>query len=375
MRAAQHLYCNNEWNAPLESLENAQIVLAFGNKEVLANSSITQDLNNAYPNADIIGCSTAGEIFDDQVYDDSLSVTAIEFKNTNTAVVAKTIESDDVYELAQSLIEKLPLTDLKYLLVLSDGQVVNGSKLAEALTELLPNDVIITGGLAGDGTNFTETYTRCNASVSDKQVVLCGFYGDAIQINHGCHGGWLPFGPKRLITKSDGNLLYTLDDKPALDIYKTYLGKYAEELPSSALLFPLQIIDEELTRTILNIGEDDRSMTFAGDLPEGQQVQLMRANSANLVDGAKKAATDANSDDVNLGNSENGIALLISCVGRRLAMKTRTEEELSIVRDILSDRWKMAGFYSYGELSPKAKGEPCHLHNQTMTITTFYESL
>ncbi len=370
MRVVQHLYTENAWDSPLTPIENAQLVLVFGNKKSLIDKAVSRDLAVAFPTANIIGCSTAGEIFESQLYDNSLSVTAIEFKNTKTVVVSDSVDGQNVYSFCRQLVGDLPKEDLKYVLVISDGLVVNGSQLADALTELLPAGVIVTGGLAGDGINFTETYTRCNDSIVNQQVVLCGFYGDSIQINHGCQGGWLSFGPKRLVTKSEKNLLYTLDNKPALDIYKAYLGKHAEDLPSSALLFPLTILGQELTRTILSVGEDDRSVTFAGDLPEGARVQLMRANSANLVDGARKASNDAKHQTT---KGCDGLALLISCVGRRLAMKTRTEEELEIVREILNDQWKIAGFYSYGELSPKSKGESCHLHNQTMTITTFYE--
>jgi hypothetical protein len=370
MKVVQNLYTQSGWSSSLQTNSNAQLVLAFGNKNSLVNKTIFNDLTTAFPAADIIGCSTAGEIFNDQIFDDSLSITAIEFRSTQTCVISGRLENQDIHTLCTQLVNDLPKEHLKYVLVLSDGQVINGSELASALSELLP-DVIVTGGLAGDGTSFKETYTRCNDNVYNHQVVLCGFYGDVIRINHGCHGGWLPFGPKRLVTESDGNVLYTLDNKPALDIYKAYLGKYADGLPSSALLFPLTVVNQEVTRTILNVDEYDRSMTFAGDVPKGSHVQLMRANTARLVEGARKAATDA--QPKTLSKDSDRIALLISCVGRRLAMKTRTEEEIEIVRDILGDHWNVSGFYSYGELSPKSEEELCHLHNQTMTITTFYE--
>jgi hypothetical protein len=124
-------------------------------------------------------------------------------------------------------------------------------------------------------------------------------------------------------------------------------------------------------RTILNINKDDHSMIFAGDIPEGCYAQLMKANFDRLIDGAEIAAKNA--IDSNLTEVQNGLVIMISCVGRHLLLKQRTEEELEAVKEVFGESNRYTGFYSYGEISPLIKGGKCGLHNQTMTITSLFE--
>ncbi len=193
-------------------------------------------------------------------------------------------------------------------------------------------------------------------------------------IGHGCIGGWEPFGPQRIITKSIDNTLFELDGKSALDLYKNYLGEQANELPGSALLFPLSIQEKEganeVVRTILSIDNEQKSMTFAGDVPVGYISRLMKASFDTLINGASGAAQNALG---HLNNTKPELAILISCVGRKLVLDHRIEEEVEEVKAILGDESVITGFYSYGEISPFKNSTKCELHNQTMTITTFSE--
>src|SRR5204863_489588 len=147
---------------------------------------------------------------------------------------------------------------------------------------------------------------------------------------------WDPFGIERKITNSSNNILYELDGKSALDLYKKYLGDEVKSLPGSALLFPLAIrpdqSSEPFVRTILSINEQEKAMVFAGNVPKGWYAQLMKANFDRLVDGAGYAASL--SKDV-LGEKTSDLAILVSCVGRRLVLDQRTEEELEIVSQVL----------------------------------------
>jgi hypothetical protein len=196
-------------------------------------------------------------------------------------------------------------------------------------------------------------------------------------VGHGSKGGWDKFGPERVVTRSDGNILYELDGKPALALYKEYLGEKAKDLPSSGLLFPLSLRanasdEKNLVRTLLAVDHEKQSMTFAGDVPQGFRAQLMKANFDRLVDGAGAAGLMAK--HVTPGATTGAVlALAVSCVGRRLVLGARTEDEVDALRAVLPDDSHIAGFYSYGEISPYASGH-CDLHNQTMTVTTFSES-
>jgi hypothetical protein len=376
MITSQHIYQDEHWAPKLQPNHNAQLVLLFGGRKLAADKALRNQIASQYPNAEIIGCTTSGEILDIQIYDESLCLTAIEFNSSKVEVHTVNINNDPE-NASIELAEHFKQEGLKSLFVLSDGQMVNGTDLTNTLQNILPDGTVITGGLAGDGTNFSETVLWHNSDYGSGKIIGCGFYGDNLRIGHGSMGGWDPFGPKRLITKSDDNILYSLDDKPALDLYKTYLGEHAKDLPASALLFPLLITGNqdkpEVIRTILNINKDDHSMIFAGDIPEGCYAQLMKANFDRLIDGAETAAKNAINSSLSEQQQKNGLVIMISCVGRRLLLKQRTEEELEAVKETFGESNLYTGFYSYGEISPLIKGGKCGLHNQTMTITSLFE--
>jgi hypothetical protein len=323
MKIKQQLFLNDKWKDREETngFDNSkcQIVLAFCGKDKLNKTNIRAIKGN-YPNAKVISATTAGEVLGDELYEDSIVLTAIEFEKTETKVIFANIKScTDSLSLGKKLTALLPTEGLKYIMVISDGNVINGTELVEGISKSNKNNVLITGGLAGDGDRFESTLVGVDENIDDGNVALVGFYGESIQIGHGSLGGWDEFGHERTITKSDKNVLFELDGKNALELYKEYLGAYAEELPSSALLFPLSIKTEgkeSKVRTILSIDEENQSMTFAGNMPEGSNVRLMKANFDKLINAASSAANFAIQ---NLDNKPQ-LALMISCVGRKLIL-------------------------------------------------------
>ena len=361
--------------APGDLGASAQLLLVFGGRSVLLRSEHTAGLRRAYPAAHILGCSTAGEICGTQVTDDSLVATAVHFEHTEVRGARTRIDGAlDSFGAGERLAASLPREGLVHVLVLSEGTKINGSALVEGLTGGLPKDVTVTGGLAGDGAAFEETLVFWDGSPIRNAIAAIGLYGNRLRIGYGSLGGWDPFGPERLVTRSTSNVLYELDGKSALDLYKTYLGDHAKDLPASALLFPLSIRsregDEPVVRTILGVDEVDQSMIFAGDVPTGAYARFMKANFDRLIDGATGAARTCYEA---LGQASPDLAILISCVGRKLVLKQRIEEEVEGVREVLGDRTVLTGFYSYGEISPFTPSARCELHNQTMTITTLSE--
>jgi hypothetical protein len=354
----------------------AQLVLLFGGTGVLREEKGLDELQRAYPKAHLLGCSTAGEIFDTQVLDDSLVATAIQFEQTEVKGTRVHISGlDDSCDAGVRLARQLDKEGLAHVFVLSDGLHVNGSELVRGLLQELPAHIAVTGGLSGDGDRFKETLVLWDGVPEKGTVAVLGLYGDRLKVGYGSLGGWDPFGPERLITRARGNILYELEGKSALELYKTYLGDYAASLPASGLLFPLSIRTDEteppVVRTLLAVDEDDQSMVFAGDIPQGAQARLMKANFERLIDGAVGAAETSYQA---IGSTSPDLAILISCVGRKLVLKQRIEEEVEGVRDVLGEKTVLTGFYSYGEISPFTPSAKCELHNQTMTITTLSES-
>ncbi len=351
----------------------ADLVLAFGSTQALADASAMDAIHAAYPTAHLLGSSTAGEILDTAVTDGGLVTTAVRFDATQLRVAEVEIKDcKDSAEAGAKLAAALQGPRLTHVFVLSDGQSVTGSDLARGLQDGLGPKVAVTGGLAGDGARFQHTFVLSDHGAQEGRIAAVGFYGEHLQVGYGSLGGWDPFGPQRVVTKSKGNVLYELDGQPALALYKKYLGEHATGLPATGLLFPLSVRQEgghELVRTILAVNEADQSLTFAGDLPEGSVARLMKANFDRLVEGAHGAAQASLTK-----GPKPELAILVSCVGRKLVLKQRTEQELDAVRDVVGPQAALTGFYSYGEICPSAPQANCELHNQTMTITTFREA-
>lgn len=357
--------------------EKAQLVLYFGSYKILKTSDIYNKFKALYPNAYIAGCSTGGEIFDRQYNEDSCSYCVISLDKSSVQGVSKALKSaDDSYKVGKELATELSKKDkLRAIFILSEGLQINGSDLVRGVNETVDTSkVVVTGGLAGDGIRFQETLVGCNNSPQPQTIVAIGFYGDDLDIKWGSNGGWEIFGPQRLITKSEGNVMYELDGKPALDLYKKYLGEEAKNLPASALYFPLAIWpqglnpDHAVIRTILSINEENNSMVFSGDVPQGWQARLMWGKFDNILDGAVKAAETAC-----LKDAEQSLSILISCLGRKSLMGQRIVDEVELSANVLGDRNCRVGFYSYGEIAPHQISEVPVLHNQTMTITTLTE--
>ena len=378
MRIAQYRWCKSAgWlpDLPPAGLRSPDIVFVFGARPLLQDGKLIRELRQHFEGAAVIGCSTSGEIVGDEVIDNSVIATAVAFDHTHLrAADARIAEAKLSYQVGEELARQLNDASLRHVFVVSDGLNVNGSDLARGLASGVSQGVSITGGLSGDGTHFAETWVIANDADGPQHVAAVGLYGDHLRVGYGSMGGWKPFGPLRTITRAEANVLYELDGHSALDLYKTYLGDHADQLPGSALLFPIVVTEaqggEGVVRTVLSVSEQDKSMTFAGDIPQGGTAQFMMTNVDDLVDGATDAAK---ASLVGLGEKRPDLALLVSCVGRKLVMKQRIEEEIEAIRGVFGDDTRIAGFYSYGELCPFSQGGECRLHNQTMTITALAE--
>lgn len=380
MKTTQLHYQSGKWSKIPTTNEvnpsNAQLVLVFGAGIVVSDPEVYAYIKKLFPQADVVSCSTSGEILADNVYDDTAVVTAIELEKSSVKSVLQKVSSGvNSYETGKFIMQQLNAENLATILVISEGSFINGSELVNGLNEVNTNEVPITGGLAGDAARFEKTQVGLNAPATEGNIVAIGFYGHAVQIGHSSFGGWDEFGKERVITKSDKNVLYEIDGESALDLYKQYLGPYVDELPGSALLFPLSMRSDDsgtnLVRTILTIDEEKKTMTFAGNLPEGSRVRLMKANFEKIIEGSSIAA----SKSVERGEKQHpDLAILISCVGRKLILQDRTAEEVQAARNIFGEATSITGFYSYGEISPFNPHTNCELHNQTMTITTFSEA-
>jgi hypothetical protein len=363
--------------------DDVNTVLYFGERSALASGAF-RSLNSLYPRAAILGCSTGGQIIGCRIVETGATAAALSFRATRTHLARRQIETRQMpasaasRELGKSLGDELQAGDLAGIFVLSDGLRVNGSALVAGLVDAVGPTIPISGGLASDGAGFSLTLVGADGEPAEGCVGGLGFYGNAIRFATGTGGGWEAFGPRRKITCSDGNRLLTLDNQPALALYERYLGDEACALPSSGLLYPLRIYDPDrptntIVRTLLGIDRDAKALVFAGDVPQGWRAQLMRGSIDRLREGAFFAAQRARH---NLGEGSVGdtLALMVSCIGRRLLMGQRTIEEVEATNEALPLCAARLGFFSYGEIAPDNESGHCNLHNQTMTVTLLAET-
>ena len=368
-----------EWEFGGAPISDPHVVLWFAAPALARDPVVYEALRARFPSALIAGCSTGGEIHNDEVVDGTAVAAAVRFERAVVRGFKIDVSADaDMAVAGREIAAALAAPDLKAVYILSDGLMVNGAKLVQGLLTRLPPDVVITGGLAGDGPDFQSTRVGLDGPPMPGLIAAVGFYGEGLTASWGSAGGWDPFGPKRLVTCSEANVLYELDGKPALELYKRYLGEAADRLPGSALLFPLVIRPDsessyDVVRTIVGVDEEAQSLIFAGDIPQGWSAQLMRGVPDRLVDGALRAArqsglgTDGGADNASL-------ALLVSCIGRKLMMGQRISDEVEIIREECG-AVPTIGFYSYGEICPHEFTGSCTLHNQTMTITVLREAV
>ncbi|PPD48156.1 MAG: hypothetical protein CTY14_02810 [Methylotenera sp.] len=359
-------------------LPSANLVLVFGSVKRFGEAKLQSILKARYPTAQIIGCSTSGEITATGVYDDSLQITAILWEKTVQRVThTKMTGMQNSFETAVTLAKQLKSDSLKAVLVYSDGLNVNGSELLEGFKSEL-GETPIMGGMAGDGFNFSKTVQLFNDTVSDGLVIAVGLYGNSLIAATGVGLGWKPYGPPRKVTKSDKNVVLELDGKPALPLYNMYIGSHsAKGLPGSGLNFPFAIIEDgkrdiEKIRTLLAIDPKNNSLTFAGNVNEGETVRFCQSTHDRLVEGAGDAAhLVSNHTNVN----QTGLAICVSCVGRKGVMAELVTDEVKLVQQILGGQTAITGFYSYGEFAPRPDTSDSVLHNQTMTIGYLSEDL
>jgi hypothetical protein len=367
---------NLDWEflTPKMELKNP-LVLVFGNRFLLEDKNIYNDVKTLFPDGHFVFGSTSGDITKNSVNNDGLVITAIEFEKTKFEIkTCNIIDGDlDSFKYGKDLLNSFEKEGLKYIFVVSEGSFINGSALTKGMNTAMGDKFLITGGLCGDDDRFESTVASYNENPKQGEIVAVGFYGEELEISFSIYGGWTPFGPERTVTKSEGNVLYELDHMPALDLYKKYLGERSKDLPSAALLYPLNVKTAEesqsIVRTILNINEQDNSMIMAGDIPKDSKVQLMMTNVDKIANASERAAYKAKE----LRKNKAELAILVSCIGRKLVLDQRVEEEVEEVAEVLGTGATICGFYSYGEIAPFNGEISCQLHNQTMTITLISE--
>ncbi|MCK9491706.1 MAG: FIST C-terminal domain-containing protein [Sulfurimonas sp.] len=375
MQIETYLFEDGVWNKELDSTLDSlnTLIIMFGSINILNVKDGIDDIVESFPMSTIVGTSSSGEIYDSEIFHDSLSVSVVKFSKSRFKVLLKEISEENSFEVGKKIVEEINGDHLKCIFVLSSVVNVNGSELTKGLSFNAPQECVITGGLAGDGVEFNKIWILLGSKLMRKQIVAVGLYGKALRVGSGCRCGWSRFGLDRRVTSSEKNILYSIDNKPALELYKRYLGPYADELPASGLYFPLMLLEEgsktPTLRAIKAIDEEKNSITLAASIPEGSIVTFAKANLDDLIGGAQEVAESLM---FSYDGRQKALCVAINCVARKIVLKQEAEDEIEVVKDILGENVSLVGFYSYGEISNISEGG-CDFHNQSMTLMLLYE--
>ncbi|MBK7965284.1 MAG: FIST C-terminal domain-containing protein [Bacteroidetes bacterium] len=359
----------------LRESKEYQLVLVFGSRTLLSSVGFYDEIRHYYPKAQILMNSTSGEIIDTQVNDDTISLTAIRFGNTQFKTTSVNILDYKSAENAGNQIAKtLFASNLTNILIFADGQQVNGQKLVQGLEDKISHPVVISGGLAGDGNKFQKSLLGLNEQPSEGKIIAVGFYGKQLSVSTGRMDGWEEFGNEILITKSHQNTLLELNHEPALKVYNQFINTNIPSNDGYTLLAPICIKTNNepfaSVRAIKSINEEEKSITFDGVVPQGCYIKMMKANFESLINAATSAAKNSAR---NISKPE--LAIVISNVGRKIILSKRIEEEVEVIREVLGENTAITGFYSYGDISFVKGATKSESNNQSMTITTMREIL
>lgn len=375
MQIKTYLFKNGNWDNSLDASMDSEntLIIIFGSTNILKIKNGIDEICKIFPKATIVGSSTSGEIYGSEIFHDSICVSVVHFNKSSFKIVVKEISENNSFEVGKDIVSSLAKENLKSIFLLANVLNVNGSELTKGLSVDAPRDCVITGGLAGDGVDFSKTWTLLNSQLMKKQIIAVGLYGDNLRVEYGCKCGWSRFGLERKVTYSHDNILYTLDNKPALELYKRYLGTHASNLPASGLYFPLMLLEEGATRPIFRaikaIDEEKNSITLAGSIPQNSIVTFAKANLDDLITGAQEAAEILVQ---NYDSKQKALCIAINCIARKVVLKQEAENEIEILNETLGENVSTIGFYSYGEIS-KIESGGCDFHNQSMTLMLMYE--
>lgn len=376
MKIQTYLYTESLWDKNLDgSLDSSDtLVIVFGTIHIEKVSDALSSIYDTYPNSTIIGCSSGGEIYDAEIYDESLSVSVLRFQKGEFRVVYKKVDEDQSFEIGKEIADELSEDELKGVFIISNVLGVNGSEIMKGMNKTLPKGAKVIGGLAGDGVDFGKTWIINGRKIVNDYICVVGFYGKDLHIKHSCRCGWRKFGIDRKVTHAYDNILYTLDNKPALQLYKRYLGEHASQLPASALYFPLMLQNEDKSeskfRAIKAIDEENDSIILAGNIEQNSLVSFAVASLDDLISSSQEAVNELVAE---FDEQTEALCVCVGCVARRFVLKQQAEDELEVIKDALGENIGMVGFYSFGEFSRSESG-CCDFCNQTMALSLIYES-
>ena len=333
----------------------------------------------------LVGGTTAGEIDSSGFSSQSVTIMAMSSDNLDFVTgIGQDMSKDEKAcskSLTKDLASKTELSKASSLLIFPNGMGGDGIKMIEGLQEELGQDFEIVGGYLGDDERFEQTYQYYNGKVYKDAipgVLLCNKQ-NGYKTGIGVRSGFEPIGNRFYCSAAEGNVVKQFDGESALDLYKEFLGEErAQRLPGIALEYPFGLIDEKVSigdkeyfqlRCGLAVDHDKGTISLAASIPEGSAITLTTASRNDIIKGAEQAAQQALES---LEGAKPKAIMMFSCVGRKLVLGRRTQEEIDAVKNVLGKDVPIIGFYTYGEIGPidKLKNDlkATKFHNETVVL-------
>jgi len=322
----------------------------------------------------IFGASTGDNFTDGEIESHTLVILLLDMNPAYFHLVIKGADEGTIKEIAERT-GKEALTKFKKpaFLVVSGGLAVDGDEIVEGIENTCGKGTTIFGGLAADFLRMQRTYVFTNDKLSDYGLLALIVDEEKINLGGMAVGGWKPMGMDRIITKSNGNVVYTIDNEPALDFVSRYSG--IKDIDTNNAMnflissnFQLQLKREDkhpVMRTPMMANPEDRSIVFAGSLPEGSKVKLCLLPGFEVIEAALNEFNKYKKEQ-----PEPDALILFSCAGRQITLGPYVSEEIDGIKNI----WNapLAGFFCYGEIGRVVSGEH-EFHNMTCSLATLKE--
>jgi hypothetical protein len=322
----------------------------------------------------IFGASTGDNFTDGEIESHTIVFLLLDIDPAYFQLVIKGADEGTIKEIAEQ-IGKSALTKFKKpaFLVVSGGLAVDGDEIIAGIESACGKGTTIFGGLAADFLRMQRTYVFNNDKLCDYGLLALILDEEKISLSGMAVGGWKPMGMDRIITKSVGNVVYTIDNEPALDFVSRYAG--IKDIDTNNALnflissnFQLQLRREDkhpVMRTPMQANSQDRSIVFAGSLPEGSKVKLCLLPGFEVIEAALNEFKNYKKDQ-----PEPDALILFSCAGRQLTLGPYVSEEIDGIKNI----WNapLAGFFCYGEIGRVVSGQH-EFHNMTCSLATLME--
>ena len=330
-----------------------------------------EELKSAFTefNIDVFGATSSGEITNDEIYEESIVTMLLDISSDSYQLNAFDGEGKNSREIGQTVAEwGKTIYDNPGFMVMSAGLHADGEQIVKGITSTMGHQIPLFGCLASAGDPeilIEDTFVFTASEILGNGLVVLGFNRNIVELQGIAASGWKGIGTPKTITKAEGNIVYMIDDEPALDVYNKYLN-IGDNL-SLAAEYPLLLIrdDGSFVLRAAFIVNEDKSIVYAGTVPEGAKVRFSIPPGLEIIDYAIEQMTEFNR---NIPRS-NAI-VLFSCKGRHLALGPMVEDEISAIRKL----WDvpLVGFFTFGEIGPGVEGR-CDFHNYTLVPVLIHE--